>query len=763
MKPIRRTILAGALLCPAISTFVQAQSNESDTIQKVNELNEVVVKGYGAERNLKAPEMGRVTISEKMITNLPVLFGEPDIVKTLQTQPGVSQGIEGFTGLFVRGGDNDQNLFLYQGLPLYHVSHLGGIFSSFNVATVSRVDFYKAAFPSKYGGRISSITDVMMKQPDFEEFHGRFNVGLLSANAYVSGPIVKDKTAFSIGLRRSWLDIVSIPTLAIVNAIEKKKGKKHIAGYNFTDFNARLDHIFSNSMSAYVVGYYGYDNLKIGLREFEGENNSYIVGPDGKPVIDDSKAETRFFDENTNRLSWGNWGVLGSFTYRPNVGALNFSVYYTSYSSKYRQEREFQKDMEDSSTYGYSKNQTRNSINDFGVRANYLAEFSKTYRLQAGIGCIHHNYLPEGLTNDIHESGEDTCDSNGDPHINANEGFAFVDNTLNFRDKVSISAGLRGALYNIQNRTFKSIEPRVSVRVSLTDHYSVKASYARMTQYVQQISSNYINLPTDLWQPITAQFEPLRSDQYSIGFYGTLPNEMYFSLEGWYKDMKNLLEYREGVSVLNPGLSWEEKLTSGKGWSYGIDLSLTKEMGRLTGTVGYGLMWNWRKFSELNQGNRFPAKFDNRHKININANYKLNNRIEFNAGWTYMTGNRLTLSMYNYDIPGSQFPDAPSVGPPGYGNENDGIDYYPERNNVRMPAYHRLDLGMNIYHFYKNGRKGIWNFSLYNAYCRMNPITIQKDNENNVIDHPDKSNWHRAFKSLSIIPIIPSVSYTYIF
>jgi len=760
MKLLSGIVLAGAILCSAISADAQTLPNTSDTIPKVHELEEVVVKGYGAERNLKAPEMGRVTISEKTILNLPVLFGEPDIVKTLQTQPGVSQGIEGFTGLFVRGGDNDQNLFLYQELPLYHVSHLGGIFSSFNVATVSRVDFYKSAFPSKYGGRISSITDVTMKQPDFEKFHGRFNIGLLSANAYITGPIVKDKTAFSAGLRRSWLELVSIPTLAIINAIDKKKGKKHIAGYNFTDFNARIDHRFNSSMSAYLVGYYGYDNLKIGLREFETENNSWS---DLNPGMDESEAETRFYDEDTNRLSWGNWGVLGSFTYRRPISSFNFSAYYTSYSSKYLQEREFQKDMEDPSTYGYSRNQTKNSINDFGLRANYIAEFSKVYSLQAGIGYVHHNYLPEGLTNDMLESGENYYDSNGNPHISANEGYIFADNTFNFKDRVAVSAGLRGSLYHIRQRTFKSLEPRFSVRVSLTDRYSVKASYARMTQYVQQISSNYINLPTDLWQPITAQFEPLKSDQYSVGFYGTLPHDMYFSVEGWYKEMKNLLEYREGVSVLNPDLSWDEKLTSGKGWSYGVDLSVTRELGRITGTVGYGLMWNRRKFAELNQGLEFPAKFDNRHKININANYKLNDKIEFNAGWTFMTGNRLTLSMYNYDIPGSQFPDAPTVGPPGYGNENEGIDYYPERNNVRMPAYHRLDLGMNIYHFYKNGQKGILNISLYNAYCRMNPITIQKDNENNILDNPDKSTWHRAFKSLSFIPIIPSVSYTYIF
>jgi len=195
-----------------------------------------VVNGTDAERNLKAAEMGTHSMSGQMILNLPEMFGEPDVVKALQTLPGVSPGIEGLTGLYVRGGDNDQNLFMLQGLPLYQVSHLGGIFSSFNVATIGKLDFYKAAFPAKYGGRISSITDISMTRPDFEKYHGRVSIGLLSANAYVSGPIIKNRTAFAAGFRRSWIDVVSVPMLAIINASSKKEGKKHIAYYNFTDF-----------------------------------------------------------------------------------------------------------------------------------------------------------------------------------------------------------------------------------------------------------------------------------------------------------------------------------------------------------------------------------------------------------------------------------------------------------------------------------------------------------------------------------------------
>lgn len=746
-------IMAGVTFSPTI-LLGQNASAQSDTLKTVNRLKEVVVRAYGAERNLKAPEMGRVSLSSNMIANLPVMFGEPDIVKALQTLPGVSQGMEGFTGLYVRGGDNDQNLFLYQGLPLYHVSHLGGIFSSFNVETVDRVDFYKASFPARYGGRISSITDIAMREPDFNKFGGKVSVGLLNANVYVTGPIIKGRTAFSAGLRRSWIDLLSAPTLAIVNAITKKNGKKHILGYSFTDMNLRLDHKINRDMSLQIVGYYGYDRLKLGLREF-----------DAKSYGSTTESDTHFFDENSNRLAWGNWGVIGNYDYRLNRGMLRAAVYYSKYSSNYRQEREYQTDTSDPSTYEYSKSHTSNSIADIGAKVSYMADFSKVYTLRAGVDYANHNYLPEGLVNSFLTDGIETVENNNSPHVTSNEVAAYVDNTLNFNDKVAFSVGVRGVVNRVQGTTFADIEPRASLKVALGDNFSVKAGYARMHQYVQQVSTNYIDLPTDLWQPVSARFKPLQSDLYSIGVYGNLPWNMYFSVEGWYKDMDNLLEYREGVSVLNPDLAWEDKLTSGKGWSYGVDLSVTREVGKITGTVGYGLLWNWRKFDDLNQGVKFPAKFDNRHKININASYKLNEKIEFNAGWTFTTGNRMTLSTYNYDVPGTMFPDAPSPGPPGWGDDDEveGVDLYSSRNNVRLPANHRLDLGMTIHVRHKNGHAGMWNISIYNAYCHMNAITIKKDNINDVFFNPDKENWHRAFKTLSLIPIIPSFSYTYYF
>ena len=731
-------------------------------------LDEVIITATGADRNLNAAEMGRHIFGSETIIKLPVLLGEPDIIKTLQTLPGVAQGVEGFTGLYVHGGNNDQNLFLYNGLPLYHVAHLGGIFSAFNVSTVNKVDFYKSAFPARYGGRISSITDIKMNDPEFTKYTGKFTIGLLAANAYISGPIVKEKLAFSAALRRSWIDIIGLPTLAVVNAIQKKNGKKTIANYNFTDFNARLDWKLGLG-KIYAIGYYGRDNLKFGLREFEA-NNSFnvnynpVTGQYETDNSEDDGTSLKFYDQNTNHLSWGNWGVSLNADYRIGDGLLNATVYYSKYSSKYQQNNEHQSDLDDPDTYGMTYDATSNAIGDFGLNLQYIRQWKETWLLRVGAGYVYHNYNPDGLVNEFLDYKNHWKEDNGNPSVKANEVSVYIDNLFNFGERVSLDVGLRFNDFFINGISFPRLEPRVSSRFSINNNYSIKASYARINQFVQQVSPNFINLPTDLWQPTGLGKKPLRSDQYSLGLYGNLPKGMYFSLEGWYKDMKNLVEYREGISMLNPNLTWNEKTVSGKGWAYGVDLNITKEIGKVTGSISYGLMWNWRKFTDLNGGNKFPAKFDNRNKFNVNFSYRLNDRIEFNAGWTYMTGNRMTLSLYEYESAGAEYVNAPGlagdrVTKEGYTilQSSPGIGYIEDKNNIRLPAYHRLDLGMSLFKRLKNGGRTIWNFSLYNAYCHMNALTIVKSGYGNVYAK------HKKFQTLSLIPILPSVSWTYEF
>lgn len=263
-----------------------------------------------------------------------------------------------------------------------------------------------------------------------------------------------------------------------------------------------------------------------------------------------------------------------------------------------------------------------------------------------------------------------------------------------------------------------------------------------------------MSLPTDTWMPVSKKLRPLVSDQVSAGAYYNLHNDYSFSVEGYYKWMNHILDYKDGYNFLPSFIGWEDKLAQGKGWSYGVELIARKETGRVTGWLGYGLMWADRQFAEINDGKRFPAKFDNRHKLNVVANWKLSDKVELTGSWTFMTGNRLTASFENYeDLGQAHFPSDVAPIPP-FMNTPGGLEYFTERNNFRLPAYHRLDLGINIYRPKKNGRMGIWNISIYNVYCHMNAITLKKR---------FWYNYDCYFETMSILPIIPSVSYTYKF
>ena len=750
---MHRLLSTLALLC-SISSMCAHHLNDS-----VRTLSEVSISA-GATRNLYSPQMGMLTLEADRIQKLPTLFGEPDLVKVLQTQAGVSQGVEGFSGLYVRGGNNDENLFIYNGLPLYHVTHLGGIFSSFNVATISEVNFYKSAFPSQFGGRLSSIVDIKMKRPEFQKYTGSFSLGLLTGNAYISGPLVKNRTAFSLALRRSWIDLAAKPMLAIINSSQKKHGKKQIADYAFTDFNFRLEHRFSPRVTSYLLGYYGQDRLKFGQREFNSSEETYRE-VNGKLVrVERPENEVKFFDEKTNRLNWGNWGVLGNTDIRLAAGLLSASLSYSQYDSFYAQEREAQADLNNPKTYLWNYNETRNKVGSLSAKLTYIGSYGKGQLLKAGVGYVRHHYQPEQIVNTWQSYKDTTHLNNNSGSIHADELYAYVDNTLEF-GSLALNLGLRGSYYGAKGQSQFMWEPRAAARLMIDKNYSIKASFSRVHQVLGQVSNNYVNLPTDLWLPVIAPFRPLSSNQFALGFFGNTSARSYFSVEGWYKQMNHLLEYKEGSSILNPNVNWYDKLTAGRGWAYGIDLTYTRGVGKLTGSVAYGLMWNKRNFKELNLGRDFPAKFDNRHKLNISANYELKPNVELNAEWMYMTGNRLTLSLYNYEVADGLFGGAPQIVGEGL-EQSTGMNYFADRNNVRLPAFHRLNVGITFRKHYRNGAKGAWNVGLYNAYSRMNPMSIQKDKESN-IGLVDKANWRRQFKTISLIPILPSVSYTYQF
>lgn len=687
------------------------------------------------------PQMGMTVMDDNAIRNVPTLLGEPDVIKALQLQPGVSAGTEGFAGMFVRGGENDENLFLIDGCSIYHTNHLGGLFSPFNANAVSHLTFYKSAFPARYGGRLSSVTDLSMKSGDYESWHGNFTMGLTSANVSFSGPLVKDQTSLFVALRRSWLELVSVPALAIINASKKKSGEKVIAGYNFTDFNLKLSHRLRRFGTLSLLGYYGHDRLKMGEHRFSND------GEDTDP----------YFHKNENRLGWGN--MLTSLRWHLPINTLfayNMKASYTRYQSDFRKTVETVSGREGKNGYenNGSRTESRNAIHDLSVDASLAFIPSDRTIIRLGTQYTHHRYTPE---EEIQESTS-LPSGNGDneSRVIANEWNAYLEGDLEVFHWLRFNAGMHGSFFRVEGKQYQVFEPRVSADFRLSPVVSLKAGYARMSQFVQQVSDNYISLPTDYWLPITRNFSPLTSDQFSAGIYVSPDKKYTFSVEGYYKKMDHLLEYRDDYKDLQV-TSWEDRLTSGSGRAYGADFQAEADFGKLHGFIGYGQMWSDRLFADQNGGKRFPSKYDNRHKVTLSATWKCSERVELNAGWVFMTGNRVTLSLENYSYPDGY----PTNIVPSYPHKDEEmLDYYAGKNNVRLPAYHRLDVGINIYRSLRRGRTGIWNVSLYNAYSRMNPIMIEKNNQKQSMDGTPLA---PRFRQFALFPIIPSVSYTYKF
>lgn len=716
-------------------------------VKKEREISEIIVTGKGKSSQVLSPQMGSLSMDKAMIKKIPTLFGEADVIKALQIQPGVSSGTEGFTGMYVRGGNGDENLYMLDGIPLYQITHLGGLFSTFNPEFIKDIQFYKSSFPAQYGGKISSVLNVHTKEGDMENYHGSFMLGLTSGNISLEGPLIKNKTSFQVSLRRSWLEILSVPALAIMN--KNEDGKNTIGRYAFTDFNLKINHSFNSRSKAFLNIYWGNDYLKV------GEENYTTVAKE----ID----EEDVFHKDLTKLKWGNLLLSGGLSYALNeIISTRFDVAYVKYNSNIKHDI-----MDNSGNTGdinynenYFKRSSDNGITDIIFNANFTYYPTSIYQISWGANYTHHMYRPESFSSTILKNNIRFDNKVMGSRIGANEVGIYIENDWISTPLLRINAGLRLNFFSIYDKRHLSLEPRASIRYLLTSDLSFKTSYSRMTQYAQQLSNSYINLPTDYWMPVGENRIPLNSDQISAGLFFDFKKNYSFSVEGYYKWMSNLIEYKDGYDSFTFSDGWENKIvSSGKGWAYGVELCARKNIGRLTGWGSYGLMWANRNFKEINNGISYPAKYDNRHKLNIMINYKLKENIEINVGWTYVTGNRITVSLENYMDPGmSGFP--PSLAPTDPNEPLWGIDHYDSRNNLRLPAYHRLDLGVNFYRPSINGRMGIWSVGLYNAYSQMNPVVFRKK-----IMLPTDVNkqWDATFQTLSIFPLIPSVSYTYKF
>lgn len=719
------------------SRLVRLPASARDTLLEVGlapngSLQEVVVTGsQAAVESVRNLPMGMLRVDGQTLRKLPALLGETDVIKTLQLTPGVASGTEGLSGLLVRGGGADENLFLVDGNPVYQTSHLGGIFSAFNPEAVREVAFYKAAFPARYGGRLSSIVDVSTAEGDRKAYHGSVSIGLIAGNIRFEGPLVKDRTSFHFSMRRSWLDALSAPAFAIYNQTQKKYGKYTNVRYAFYDLNLKLVHYFTPRHKMYLTVYGGNDYLKIVQNMFPG------------------KYKTDVF-ENKSRLSvgWGNVSALLGWNrvYSEKL-AGRVEGGFTRFRSTFG--RADTDTRGEAGTEGYDVHRSgvdgRHGIRDFSLRSVF--DFYPSARRQVRFGGEYfaHAVLPEldGPTEWAHEAA------------------LFIEDSWSVFTFLRLQAGLRGGLFGAGRKRYGTIEPRFSLRWLVGEPFSFKVSYSRMSQCVQRVANTFLDLPTDAWMPATERLKPRVSDQYAAGGYYVPRPGWELSVEGYYKRMDHLLEYKDLYALLPSSASWEEKVTAGRGRAYGVEGLIRKRAGRLTGWAGYALSWSDRRFAGLNGGKPFPDRYDNRHKLNIVGMYKFSEKLELSCAWTYASGNHVTLSLENYEGIGS--PEASLHSSNSYVPE---IDVFEERNNYQLPAYHRMDLGLKIYRPKKSGRMGIWQVSLYNVYCRMNPFMVYKDFKSVAEKEAGGKYTYRivpVFKHIGFMPVLPSLSYTYQF
>ena len=690
-------------------------------------LDEVTIVGNRLDLGVRGSQMSAVDIPIAQIKAVPAMFGETDVLKVLQLLPGVQSGTEGSAGLYVRGGSPDENLMLLDGVPVYNVNHMFGFFSAFNPDAIKNVTLYKGSFPAHYAGRLSSVVDVRMKEGDMYHYHGNVHVGAVSSKFSFEGPLWKGKTSFNISGRRTYSDLITNAALWYMTHIQKDD-TDYGAGYYFYDLNLKVNHKFSDRDRLYLSYYSGDDEVYFSIRE-----------ADTKEYRSDSKLGWQ----------WGNIVTAARWNHviTPKM-FLDASVNYTQYRHKIGmgftetdktidQKYKAQLDM-------------KSGIYDKTVKTELHYSPTPQHDMRMGVAYTHHTFRPDVMTMNEKTGKEENKQQIGEPDILAHETQFYAEDNMTLGHAVKMNAGLNYSTFTVGGRFYHALEPRLSSRLLLTDNLSLKAGYAYMTQYVHLLSNSSISLPTDLWVPVTETILPEHAHQVAAGAYYGLEGLCDLSVEGYYKRLNNILEYREGTSFMTGTTSWQEKVAMGHGWSYGVEFMVQRSIGDFTGWIAYTWSKTMRQFDReghiINQGRAFPAKYDRRHDVNITGSYKFNDRIDLSATWVYATGNCGTLYTHYYE----EQPHEPD----GYAGQ---IGYFEGRNNYRLEPYHRLDLSVNFHKRFKRNPRVMrtFNISFYNAYCNMNPFMVYLYEGYDW----DTEQYYKTLRKVTIFPIIPSVSY----
>ena len=675
-----------------------------------NELKTIDIVAGEGDRIEEKSNMSTINIPVEQIKKVPALFGEVDIIKVLQLLPGVKSGGEGSTGIYVRGGGPDQNLILLDGAPVYNASHLFGFFSTFNSDAVKNVELIKGGFPARYGGRLSSVIDINMKEGNMRRYNVEGSIGLISSKLLIEGPIFKNKTSFIITARRTYLfDKILAP---LVTAFS---GGGTSGAYYFYDLNAKINHKFSDKDRLFISVYNGLDKFSF-------------------------KTGTQFSSDNAfaGYLDWGN--TIGAVRWNHVFNSklfCNTSVSYTRYKFGVGQDYiDYKNDTKQSSNYF-------SGINDWAGKINFDYIPAPNHYIKFGTNYTYHTFKTGANQYSTRGFERDSNSVTGNPDIYATEINAYVEDDWKLGARLKMNVGVHAAGFIVQDNFYRSLQPRFSMRYLLPHSWSVKASYASMMQFIHLLSNTSVGLPTDLWVPATKNVKPQTSYQGAVGFAKSLKQNMYeVSLEGYYKEMKNIVDYLDGANFIGQATNWENKVAQGRGWSYGAEFFLQKKKGKYTGWIGYTLSWTNRQFAAINFGKPYPYKYDRRHDISFVNIYKISNKADIAMTWVYGTGNAISLPLQSYQLPVS--PEFPFGG---------DVQYYGSRNNYRMAPYHRLDLSINRHKKKKWGRV-TWSYGVYNAYARKNPYFLY---------FSSNAYGRKQLKQVSLFALVPSVSYNFKF
>ncbi len=691
---------------------VQLIKNTSLNINLINSdntINEVVVIGQASDKNVKSNEVSSIDLNVKEIKLIPVLMGEQDILKALQLMPGVSASSEGSSGFYVRGGDADQNLILLDEAPVYNVSHLLGFFSVFNSDAISDVKMYKGGIPPKYGSKLSSVTDIRMKNGNLKHWEATGGIGLISSRLTVEGPVIKEKISVLISGRRTYADIL------VKNF---KKDYRDLSLY-FYDLNLKTNLILSDKDRIYFSGYSGRDVF--GLQDFG-------------------------FD-------WGNstatlrWNHIFS-----NKLFLNTSVVYSDFNYGFR--AEFNKNV-----IGFSA-----GILNYMFKQDYTYYLNTNNTIRFGVQSIYHDFKPMSFKL-IEKNPDDTLNAFRDTSLvpqYALESGIYMSNEQKIGDKIQILYGLRFSVFNNigpyttkiyddENEVIEEtvheknefyytqyyFEPRFNSTLLVNESTSLKVSYNRTVQYLHLLSNSTSSSPTDLWMPSTSNLKPEKADQWTIGlFKNFFENKLETSVEFFYKGFYNQVDFEDGAQVMfNPDV--EAEIITGIGRAYGTELLVRKKTGKLTGWISYTMLKSERQNDKINNGNWFPARQDRRHDVSVVATYQILPKLNFSATWVFNSGDAVTFPVGKYYIDGVM------------------MNLYSERNADRMPDYHRLDMGLTW--IIKDNKKfySDLNLSAYNVYNRKNAYLIR------FVE--DEETGQTQAERLALFGIVPSVTWNFRF